>query len=96
MPSPLNQLVPDREYNGELYYSVKKFAKLTNRSEQTIRLLINHGNIIRKLKAVKPNREWLVPISEYGEFPFVEPGYAGRNYHQYNIDGSLRLGKVGE
>jgi len=55
-------------------YSVHTFALLTERSEQTIRLLINKGNRLASLKARKVEDNWYIPCTELTDFPFCYPG----------------------
>ena len=89
------KLKPDYILGIDSYYTVKKFAKLVGRTEQTIRYLITHGNIIRKLAANHEFGHIMIPVSEYTEFPFTEPG-RGAVYHTYNLDGTLTQGNVNE
>ena len=89
------RLRPDFIIDPRSYYTVKKFAKLVGRTEQTIRFLITHGNIIRRLSACNKFGIVMIPVSEYTEFPFVEPGRGG-NYHTYNLDGTITQGKINE
>ena len=63
------KLRPDYILGMDAYYTVKKFAKLVGRTEQTIRRLITHGNIIRKLDVNTQFGHIMIPVSEYTEFP---------------------------
>jgi len=79
--------------NNVDYYSVKDFAELTNKSEQTIRRYIIKGNKMRKLNAIKIAETVLIPISELTEFPFTICGRSNEVYHYDNsgkiIEGAL-------
>jgi len=63
--------------NEKSYYDVKTFAYLTNKTTQTIYRLIDKGNALRKLRAIKPFGKPLIPIEELSEFPFTAPGPRG-------------------
>jgi hypothetical protein len=71
------------EIEGSLYYTVKQFASITNRSEQSVRLLILKGNKIRKLLCVKFADKPFIPIDELTDFPFT---VSGRNQSPYHYD----------
>ena len=58
------------EINGQEYYSVAVFAELTDRSEQSIRLLIHKGNRFRQLEALKLGEQLFVKQEELVDFPF--------------------------
>ena len=73
------------EINDELYYTVKQFALLTNRTEQSVRRLINEGNRVRKLFSKKIGHTILVPHGELVAFPFTVSGHAEQIYH-YELD----------
>ena len=87
------KLKPDYILDSQYYYTVKKFARLVSRTEETIRHLITHGNIIRRLTAHSKYGQYMIPISEYTDFPFCEPGRGG-HYSTYNLDGTLTQGNV--
>ena len=74
--------------NSTEYYSVTDFARLTNKSEQTIRRYIIKGNKIRTLDAIKIRQSILIPITELTEFPFTVCGRSNEVYH-YNNDGQV-------
>lgn len=59
---------------GKDYWLVSQFAKLTNKKEQTIRLLISKGNRIRKLNHIHIGEKPFICAEELFEFPFVVPG----------------------
>lgn len=71
----------DKEYKtvnveGKEYWIVRDFAILVQRAEQTIRLLCNKGNSIRKLKfkTIAKSRLILIEEQELFEFPFTVKG----------------------
>jgi len=60
--------------DGTDYWLVTQFSKLTNRSSVSIRALVNRGNRIRKLKAIRINDSVFIEAQELFEYPFVLPG----------------------
>ena len=74
--------------NGNDYFTVKQFALLTNRTHQSIRHLIRHGNSIRKLDAIKIGSSIFIPISELTNYPFKACGRGNDVYH-YDIEGQV-------
>ncbi|NIU83373.1 MAG: helix-turn-helix domain-containing protein [Candidatus Thorarchaeota archaeon] len=72
----------------ELVYTVRQFAAITEKSDQTIINLVNKGNRIRKLKAIKIGRKVFIKASELTEFPFTCSGKSGNIYY-YNKNGSI-------
>ena len=72
------------EYNGKMYYDVKTFAYLTNKTTQTIYRLIEKGNALRKLKCDKILNKPLIPVEELTGFPFTAPGPRGSESVFYN------------
>ena len=72
---------------GKPYYTLKRFAELTKRSEQAIRLLIIKGNRLATLGSVKIGRSILIPCSELTEFPFCCSGRSKSVLH-FNEDGT--------
>lgn len=77
------------QINGKSYYTVKQFADITNRTEQTIRKYITYGNKIRRLKALKVGHTLLVPTSELTDYPFTICGNNNDSVYHFN-----ELGKV--
>lgn len=67
--------------NDQLYYTVKDFAKLTNRTEQSVRLLISKGNRVRKLKVDYIAGKPLIPCEELTGFPFTTSGRGSEIYY---------------
>jgi len=62
-------------------YTVKKFAKLTKRTENTIRYLVNRGNSIRKLKAIRIDSRLFILSTELIQYPFLDMGNGAKPYH---------------
>lgn len=82
--------------NGEEYWTVQQFARLTEKEPGTIRVLISKGNRVRKLKTVSVAGKPFILASELFEFPFVitgRPAGMGDYIERYfiNDDGDLVL-----
>lgn len=60
--------------NGEDFWEAGVFAKLTQRTVGSIRLLANKGNRIRKLRSENINGRLYIHAKELMEFPFVANG----------------------
>ncbi len=77
----MNESMADRcvptAIGEDLYYTVKQFAFLTNRSTATIYNLLGKGNAIRKLACIRIGEKPMIPVSELSGFPFVAPGPNG-------------------
>lgn len=74
--------------NGKQYYTVRKFAQLTNKSEKAIYNLITKGNAIRKLKADDILGRTMIPVSEYTDYVFTGPGrYPLKDLYKYTKEG---------
>jgi len=61
--------------NGQAYWTVRQFSNLTDKEQGTIRVLINKGNRLRRLKTVKIARKPFILASELFDFPFVINGH---------------------
>ena len=61
-------------HNGKKYYSVKKAAELSKRSELSIRLLLHKGNRLGLLPHIKVNSTVLIPTEQFHKFPFTTVG----------------------
>lgn len=59
------------DINGKKYYTIKQFAILTNRTEQSVRFLIYKGNRIRKLQREILFRKIFIPAEELTDYPFT-------------------------
>jgi len=81
---PLNAIRID----GDSFYTVKQFALLTNRTEQSVRYLIIKGNRIRKLLVRKIADKPFVFADELTDFPFTVAGKSIDIYH-YTKDGKI-------
>lgn len=79
------------EIDKEMFYSVKQFAILTNRTEQTVKYLMRKGNRVRKLRTKKIGTCSWVYAKELTEFPFTYTGTGAienKVYH-YNEKGEV-------
>ena len=76
------------EIEGNGYYTVKQFAELTHRSEQSVRLLISKGNRIRRLETNNLVGKPFIPVEELTNFPFTVSGHNAESYH-YNAIGEV-------
>lgn len=74
--------------NGKLYYTVRQFAQLTNKSEKAVYNLISKGNAIRKLKVERILGKPMIPSEEYTDYVFTGPGrYPLKDLYRYTADG---------
>jgi len=74
--------------NGKVYFDVKTFAALTNRTTQAVYRLISKGNSVRKLKADHVLGKPMIPVSELAEFPFCSSGpWAKKNVYHFDVSG---------
>lgn len=76
------------EIDGVKVYTVRQFATIVERTDQTILNLISKGNKIRKLKAIKLGNKPYVLASELTEFPFTLSGKGDEIYY-YNDKGAI-------
>lgn len=78
------------EIDGVRYVTVPDAASFWNKSITQVRHLIEHGNSVRKLRAERYGKHYLIPESEMYEFPFVKQGYnsSGKIY-KYDREGEL-------
>ena len=81
------------EINGESFYTVKQFAVLTNRTEQSVRFLITKGNRIRKLLVKRIAGRPFIFADELTDFPFTVAGKSEDVFH-YNAKGKVVEDKV--
>lgn len=75
--------------NDELYFTVKTYATVTNRSEQSVRFLMAYGNRLRRLKIVYIATKPLIPYSELTMFPFTLPGRNSHEVYHYDEQGQI-------
>jgi len=69
------------DIDGIKYLSANDFAKLLDRSRQSVDHLIRTGNRIRKLKVFRDGKNNIfVPLSEVTEFPFTLQGQNAKVY----------------
>ncbi len=81
---------------GIEYYTVKEFAKKTNRSITAVYNLVVNGNSIRKLKSKRLFKtRVMIEASEVSEFPFTPAGRRAEEkpYH-YDEEGTIKEGAV--
>ena len=62
------------EIKGKLYYTVKQFSLISNRTTTSIYGLIKRGNRVRVMKSIYAGNKPFIPVSEMTEFPFTAPG----------------------
>lgn len=84
----MNIRIEPEVLNGKLYYTVRKFAQLTNKSEKAIYSLISKGNAIRKLKADMVLGHPMIPAEEFTAYVFTGPGrYPLKDLYKYTKEG---------
>jgi hypothetical protein len=79
--------------NGEQFWTIKQFSRLTGRSAESIRSLIIRGNRIRRLKCCHFEDRPYVIAKELFDFPFTDkgrPSEVGFFIYRYKLeDGEL-------
>ena len=79
-------------YEGIEYIHISEFAKATNRSLQSTRVLVEKGNSVRKLKAFRDGSRLMIPVAELYGFPFTCKGQGtSKEIFHYAPDGSRFL-----
>jgi hypothetical protein len=76
------------EINGAKYFTVERFARVTNRTQQNVRHLMAQGNRVRRLRSFYLAGKPFVPYEELTEFPFTSAGRPERIYH-YDATGHV-------
>lgn len=76
--------------------TVQQFARLTHRSENTIRRLISTGNQYRKLQVLYVMGKPLVPVRELQTFPFTVQGREQRDAFHLELDKEENVLKITE
>lgn len=80
------------EIDGIRYVTVPDASSFWNKSITHVRHLIEHGNSVRKLKADKFGKHYMIPETELYEFPFVKQGYnKSGDVYKYDREGELVL-----
>lgn len=74
---------------GEQFFDVNSFAKVTNRTPQTVRRYITFGNKIRKLQVVRIAGKPLIPWSELLRYPFTVCGKNNTEVYHYDENGRV-------
>jgi len=80
-------IAPTKIADGE-YYTLKEFARLTNREEDSVRKLIKKGNRMRKLRHRYFFGSPFILAGELTEFPFTSSGRNAEIFH-YDKDGKV-------
>jgi hypothetical protein len=76
-------------HNGKLYFDIKTFAAVTNRSRGSVCNLIAKGNRIRKLACEYFMDKPMIPASELIEFPFTVCGRNSEKTYHYDEFGRV-------
>lgn len=80
------------EIDGIRYVTVPDASSFWNKSITHVRHLIEHGNSVRKLKAERFGKHYMIPETELYEFPFVKQGYnKSGDVYKYDREGELVL-----
>lgn len=69
---------------------ISEFAKITHRSIQSTRHLIEEGNVVRKMKFFRDRSRLMIPVAEISGYPLVQAGhseYERAIYHYTLVDG---------
>ena len=78
--------------DGELMLTIKDFAIIVNKSEQTIRGYMRFGNRIRKMKMRRIVGKPMIPFSELMEFPFTISGhFTEADVYHYSEEGVVLM-----
>lgn len=75
--------------NGKDYYTVKDFAALIGKNEQTVRKYIKVGNKIRRLECIKVGWSVFIPVEELTDYPFTSCGNNSQAVYHYDLDGVI-------
>ncbi len=75
--------------NGNVYYTIERFALITNKSIVTIKNLTIKGNRIRKLKLIEIMEKKYIPASELIEYPFTVAGKHNFDTYHYDEKGEI-------
>ena len=71
---------------------IAEFAKLTHRSIQSTRHLIEDGNVVRKMKFFRDRSRLMIPVTELYGYPLVQAGHSPgirAIYHYKEVGGSF-------
>lgn len=79
------------EIQGKKVFTVRQFAAIIEKSDQTVLSLMHKGNRIRKLKFIKVAGKPYVLAEELTKFPFTCCG-KGTDIYYYNKDGGIVYG----
>ena len=70
---------------GKGYIHIQPFSKSIDLAQQFIRKLIEQGNCVRRMHAIRDNSRYMIPTKELVGFPFVNQGRQvnGRDIYHY-------------
>lgn len=75
-------------FDGVQMMHIADFAKATHRAIQSLRNLIENGNVVRKMKFFRDRSRLMIPVTELTGYPFVRPGHSEfkRAIHHYELN----------
>lgn len=81
------------EIDGIRYVTVPDASCFWNKSITQVRHLIEHGNSVRRLRAERFGKHYMIPETELYDFPFVKQGRRSRarEVYKYTKEGELVL-----
>lgn len=68
---------------------ISEFTRVTGRSNQSTRRLIEQGNVIRKMKFYRDRSRLMIPVAELHGYPFVQAGHSSAErmiFHYVRVD----------
>lgn len=72
---------------------ISEFARITHRSPQSTRHLIEDGNVVRKMKFFRDRSRLMIPVAEIFGYPLVQAGHSDSIraiYHYKLVDGDFQ------
>ncbi len=90
--NPLNQCKVYTIHGIEMIH-ISEFARITGRSVQSTRHLIEDHISIRKMKYFRDRSRLMIPVKELYGFPLTDAGYnssTGNIYHYKLVDGKFQ------
>lgn len=83
-------------YKGIAFIHIADFAYALNRSVTSTRRLVERGNRIRKLKAMRDRSRLMIPVTEMTGYPFVSsgPGKEKKVFHYIPVKAEGAEGAV--
>lgn len=66
---------------------ISEFSRITHRSIQSTRHLIEDGNVVRKMKFFRDRSRLMIPVAEIEGYPLVQAGHSEyeRAIYHYNL-----------